>query len=297
MSKLESFARQRFIITKLQKHASTFNQIDEYLLTKSDADNRKYDCDIRTFQRDVKEIETLFGIVIKYNRRDKIYFLEEEAMDEIGIRMLETFDIYKTLNDFDSASKYVHFSKRKAVGSHHIYTILTAIKSKKIISFQHKNFWTGLVKEFKIMPLALKEFNGRWYCIGQIGDKYISWGLDRILEIEITKTKFAYPKDFSLDAMYGNSFGAHSTNYEKPETIILETSVAKANYFATMPLHTSQIIEEKSKTKVLITLTLCPAHDFVMEILSHGADIKVIAPKSLANRLVQDAKKLLQLYK
>jgi proteasome accessory factor B len=296
MSKLESFNRQRFIITKLQKHACTFADLDQYLLTKN-IDDKKYDCDIRTFQRDVKEIETLFGIVIKYNRRDKVYFLEEEAMDEIGVRMLETFDIYKTLNDFDSASKYVHFSKRKAVGGHHIYAILTAIKSRKMISFTHKNFWTGLIKEFKIIPLALKEFNGRWYCIGQIGDKYISWGLDRILEIQITKTKFTYPKAFNLDAMYGNSFGAHSTNDDDPETIVLETSVEKANYFITMPLHSSQIIQEISKQKVSITLTLCPAHDFVMELLSHGADVKIVSPKSLVNHIKADIKKLIDLYK
>jgi hypothetical protein len=296
MSKLESFARQRFIITKLQKHACTFKEVDQFLLSKN-RDDKNYDCDIRTFQRDVKDIEALFGIVIKYSRGTKQYFIEEDEMDEIGIRMLESFEIYKTLNDFDSASQYVHFSKRKAVGGQHIYAILSAIKSRKMISFEHKNFWTGLVKEFKVAPLALKEFNGRWYCIGQIGEKYISWGLDRILELEISKTKFAYPKEFSLDAMYGNSFGAHSTNDEDPETIVLETSIEKANYFATMPLHHSQVIEEKSKSKVSITLTLCPAHDFVMEVLSHGADVKVVSPKSIVSRVKADVKRLADLYK
>jgi hypothetical protein len=296
MSKIESFARQRFIITKLQKHACSFKALDEYLLSKNTED-QKYDCDIRTFQRDVKEIEMLFGIVIKYDRRDKLYFLEEEATDEIGYRMLETFDIYKTLNDFDSASKYVHFSNRKATGGHHIYSILTAIKARKIICFQHKNFWSGIIKEFKVAPLALKEFNGRWYCIGQLNDKYISWGLDRILDLDITKAKFVYPKDFSLEAMYGNSYGAHATNNEDPQTIVFETSIEKANYFATMPLHHSQVIKEISKTRVSITITLCPAHDFTMELLSHGADIKIVAPKSFVNQLKADVKRLSALYK
>jgi WYL domain len=297
MSKLESFTRQRLIIAKLQKQACTFDAIDTYLQAKGEADDRKYDCDIRTFQRDVKEIAALFNIQIVYSKRDKVYTIQEDEMEEIGFRLLESYDIYKTINDFDKASKYVHFSTRKAIGTHHIYSILNAIQTKKMITFSHYNYWTSETSTFKIAPYALKEFNGRWYLIGLFGEKILSFGLDRVVDLELNKTKFIYPKDFSIDSLYKNSFGIHATNDEKPEKISFITNINKGNYFKSMPLHHSQSIAEVSKNEIEISVFIAPTYDFMMELLSHGDAIRITAPKHYVKTIKAQVTKMTNLYK
>jgi hypothetical protein len=296
MSKLDSTARQRYIISKLQQRNCSFEEINDFLIRKSEEDHRKYDCSIRTFQRDLQEIATLFNIEIKYNRKENFYFVEEENIDDIGLRLLETYDIYKTINNFENTNKYVHFNKRKAIGGQHIQTILNAIQTKKQISIEHYNFWTEETKVFKLAPYAIKEFDNRWYLIALFDNKVLIFGLDRITEIQILKAKFIYPKDFSLNDMYGNSFGITSTLGETPEKISMITNSGKMNYFKTMPLHPTQTITVLPNKDIQIDVTLVPKHEFKMEILSHGKELKVIAPKRFANEIKADLAKTLALY-
>ncbi|MGZ9677494.1 hypothetical protein [Flavobacterium sp. GNP001] len=73
---------------------------------------------IRTFERDKKDITTLFGIVIQYNRKDKSYTIDEEEIEDQSVtRMIDAFSIHHALQEGDKLSPSVFLEKRKSLGT------------------------------------------------------------------------------------------------------------------------------------------------------------------------------------
>jgi len=67
MSKRESIFRYLHIVNKLQKTPATFEEIDNYLLQQSERQDYKFNVSKRQFQRDLKDIGSIFEIDISYD--------------------------------------------------------------------------------------------------------------------------------------------------------------------------------------------------------------------------------------
>ena len=80
MSKLIYFKRYLYIIDRLRSRPSNFAELQEYVIRKLENEDidTNFEYAIRTFERDKKDILTLFGISIEYNRKDKAYYIDEE---------------------------------------------------------------------------------------------------------------------------------------------------------------------------------------------------------------------------
>ena len=66
----------------------------------------------------------------------------------------------------------------------------------------------------------------------------------------------------------------------------------QGRYVKSLPLHASQQIILENEQELQVQLTLFVTHDFVMELLSFGDQVKVLKPKSLVSemkRLHKDA--------
>ena len=75
MSKLIYFKRYLYVIDRLRSRPCSFSALQEHVMSKLEQD----DIDT-TFEYDKKDITTLFGIVIQYNRKDKTYVIDEEEI-------------------------------------------------------------------------------------------------------------------------------------------------------------------------------------------------------------------------
>jgi predicted DNA-binding transcriptional regulator YafY len=64
-----------------------------------------------------------------------------------------------------------------------------------------------------------------------------------------------------------------------------------------LPLHHSQKIIFENETECVIELYMSPTYDFVMELLSMGAEVKVIEPKILQEEIRGKLEATLGLYK
>lgn len=76
-------------------------------------------------------------------------------------------------------------------------------------------------------------------------------------------------------------------NDKHPQEIILSFDPFQGKYIKTLPLHPSQEIMVDNQEELRIKLTLFLTHDLLMELLSYGAKLKVIAPRSLAEQVKQ----------
>jgi len=292
MSKRESLGRYNLIIKKLRKHPATFKEIERYLTEESEIHAYNFVTSIRTFQRDLADIRSLYGIDIQFNRSEKKYYIVDDDNTELKERIIEAFDTYNALNMSDRLSKHIHFEKRCSNGSEHLFGILHAIKNKLRLSFWHQKFHDENPSQRHVAPYALKEFKNRWYLVAkdEKDERIKSFALDRIKVIEITKRHFDYPSDFDINSHFRYCFGIMGPNSEKPHEIILSIDPYHGKYIKSMPLHETQKIISDTKEELLISLQLYITFDFIMELCAMHELVKIIKPQILINQM----KKILQ---
>ena len=70
MSKLIYFKRYLYVIERLRSRPSSFSELQKHVMHKLEQDDieTSFEYAIRTFERDKKDITTLFGIVIHQQR-------------------------------------------------------------------------------------------------------------------------------------------------------------------------------------------------------------------------------------
>lgn len=286
------------ILKKLRKHASTFNEISDYLARESELQEYNFNISKRTFQRDIEHISSVYNIDIQYDFSRKVYYINYDEQSEVNERILEAFDTFNALNISDRLSNYIHFEKRRPQGTENLYDLLHAIKNKVQISFSYQKFWEDEITKRITEPYALKEFKNRWYILANdLKDRKVkSFALDRITEIEITKKKFLLTNDFNVNEHFKYCFGIISPNEHKPQEVILSFNSIQGKYIKTLPLHESQEIIKDNEEEFLIKLTLFLTHDFFMEILSLGDNVKVIQPVSLIADIKKSHERAFKLY-
>lgn len=298
MSKRESIARYSLIIKKLRKHPCTFSEIAEYLAFESELQEYDFNISKRTFQRDIEDIRSLYNIDIQYDFSRKVYHVDFDEQPEVNERILEAFDIFNALNIADKISDFIHFERRKPQGTENLYGLLHAIKNKVQIVFSYQKFKDEAITQRNAEPYALKEFKNRWYVIANdLKDNQVkSFALDRLSELEITKKQFEAPHEFNVNEYFKYCFGIIGPNEEKPKEVLLSFEPFQGKYIKTLPLHDSQEILKDNQDELLIKLTLFITHDFQMELLSMGQNVKVIKPESLIKELKKTYKDALELY-
>jgi predicted DNA-binding transcriptional regulator YafY len=285
MSKLETTKRYHLIINTLrsQKQAN-FDEIADII---QEAGYSSGKISLRTFQRDIADIDTLFGITIKFNRAENCYFIKEDLSDEIEKRFLETFDLVNALKNRDELSNFISFDNRKQGGTEHFYGLLHAIRNRWQITFSYQKFYKSYSENRTVSPLALKEFKYRWYLFAR--DAYYNliktYALDRLSNLEIKNTHFDHDTDFDIAEYLRYCFGVIVPQDEQPQEILLSFTPFQGNYIKTLPLHHSQKTLIDNDEELRISLNLYITHDLKMEILSYGKDVKVLAPESFANEM------------
>ncbi len=294
MSKRAFISRYLLIIKKLQaKPYSSFEELESHL-SRQFQNMQVMDEAIelafskRTFQRDCKEIYNLFGVQIDYSTKDKGYHINKTLADnKHAQRMIEEFEIINALSLANDAAPYIYLDNRKPQGTDNLFGLLHAIKNKLQIQFEYQKFWEDTPTKRTVEPYALKEFNNRWYVLAKnVEDGIVkSFALDRLKQLSITNKPFTSNQYFDIAAHYEYSFGIISPDSEVPQTIILSFDPYQGKYIKTLPLHHTQQILLDDEDELQIQLTLHITHDFVMELLSFGANVKVLQPQVLVDEL------------
>lgn len=302
MSKQETLARHRIIIQKLRSKPSSFEEILEKLESESELHEMNFQISKRTFQRDLKEIDALYGISIDFDRSRKVYKITEDHQDEYSERMFEALDIFQVLNLNQSISEFIQFETREPDGTQHLSGIIYAIQNRLQIQFRYKKFYEEDVELRTVEPYLLKEFRKRWYVFAYDlhRKEFRTFGLDRLYALDITQIKFQFPQDIQPKEHFKNCFGIIGPNGQKPQEIILKFTHNQGNYIRTMPLHRSQEIlkdENEKPGEMTVKLKLVPTYDFLTEILYHSEFVQVLEPKSLADEIKNKLKSAVKLYK
>ncbi len=283
----QTILRYFFIINRLRRSSATFQEIDSYLKLQSGLHGESFNVSQRQFQRDIKDIASIFDIEIYFNSTKGVYQINLEDFSELNSRRIEALDIFNALKISESNLPFVCFEKRKPLGTENLSVIIHSIKNRLKINFDYEKFWEDEISNRSVEPYALKEFKSRWYLISkdQKDNKIKSFALDRMTNLSVSQLKFIYPKDFSVDEYYKHCFGIISPDNHKLKEVILAFNPVQGKYIKTMPLHESQEILEDTEHGLKIRLKLYLTYDFLMEILSHGDAVQVISPTELVKQI------------
>lgn len=283
MSKHETLLRHQKIISKLRNSKSaTFEEIVTYLQNQSEL--LEYDLVIsqRTFQRDIIEIRSLYDVDIQFDRAGKVYYIEDDN-SALNNRLMEAFDMVSALKMAEGLNQYISFEQRRPQGTHHFYGLLHAIRNRYIINLIHQKFEDDQPKTRVVKPYGLKESRGRWYLVASESDneKIKTFGLDRIVDFDFTKKHFTVPENFDVNEVFRHCFGVINIDNKGPEEIILSFGSQQGKFIKSYPFHATQSILVDIEDELRIKLFLQITDDLIMEILSYGEKVKVIAPESL----------------
>jgi len=298
MAKVGFYKRYLYIVERLKSVPCNFKDLHKYVMNKLENDDldKTFEFSQRTFDRDKKDILDLFGILILYSRKDKVFYIEEEVEDPSVSRMIEAFSIHQALKEGNKISPSIYLENRKASGTHLINGLLYAIQNNFQSTFTHTKFWDVEITQRTVKPLAIKESQHRWYLIAQDekDGTVKNFGFDRISNFQILDTKFK-PIAFNVEKAYKNAFGVET--YEPAQKIILEFSWQQGNYIKSFPLHSSQKIIKDTTEKLVIELYIHPTYDFIMELMKYASEVEVIQPEILRNRIKDRVAEMMKLYK
>lgn len=305
-------------LNELLKHHEGYTLLD--LMAELDVGER-------TLRKDIEQIQQPpYNAVLcnEYRGRERLYRYKDIAFnlplfndnDEIKQKLdaaIEGIEMYKGIPQFDwlriclvaiesgsvvGASSIMSFeSNADLQGLEHIQTLLDAIIKKYPIKLSYKPYRSE-GKVIFVYPYYLKQYNNRWFLIGQPENvnRFHNYAIDRIISIEhLSKPYIETDVDFEeyFDDVIGVSVSDNSI-----EVIELMVKKKRYPYVKTKPLHWSQkhIRERDDDKYVCIELRVKPNRELVTLLLSFGPDIIVKSPESLREIMAKKVDEMINAY-
>ena len=268
---------------------------------------------MRTFHNHQKAIKDIFDIYIECDKKDgyKYYIDEPEQLQKDHLRNW-IISTYTTLNCIKANCKIRDriIFERIPSGETWLTPIMNAMCQNRVIQIKHQAFEKDEPCCFEIEPYYLKIVKRRWYVIARNplyseqnkangimpNDVYLTYALDRILNIKETDKFYTIKEDFDINSYFDGCCGI--TTSDKPiERIIIRAYNNSANYLRTLPLHESQKELCNEQNSTLFEYHLKPTFEFYQMIFYFGINVEIISPKSIRIEMLKYIKTLMKYYK
>lgn len=282
------------IINYLKVQPLSYDQI-VYKLQNSIDDFVGYS--LRTFQRDVKAIESLYDLKIKFNRSIQKYEIISDATELSQGRMFESIEMVDVLSR-ESKSKILLDNRKLQTGAERFEEVIEAIEKNLKMKMNYKKYGEAKEKFRFIHPIAIKESRFRWYLIAkdENDSKIKSFAFDRITALSITDLPFTKITE-DVEGLFQDFFGINRQKIAPKTKIVLETSdISQVYYLESLKLHPSQNIVTIDSSTYQILLELYITYDFVLELMYLAGSVRVVQPLFLVDLMKKELNKALKLY-
>ena len=279
----------------------TLNEIKALWLRSSVNDEGK-ELAPRTFANHVAAIADIFGIDIVCDRRDNTYSIDNEGdLGGSGIRdwLMEALSLNSLINESAGLRSRLLFESEPS--SHRfLKDTIRAIRDERMLEVNYQGFKMDAPRDFLLEPFCLKEYKRRWYLFARkhgVDKEPHSFALDRMNAVAVSEKPFTVPKSFDARSFFSTRYGVLQYEGEKPARIKLKVCARQANYFRTLPLHSSQKETEKNAEYSIFSYYLTPNYDFIHDVLYFGDDVEVLEPEVLRESMAKTIEMLNSRYK
>ncbi|MDE5811542.1 MAG: WYL domain-containing protein [Muribaculaceae bacterium] len=253
----------------------------------------------KTFENHRKAIEDMFNISIECNRADNTYYIDPSAELDFCRATLEMLNGALLFNRVQTDPQMRRFIRVEQSGedSSLLFKITDALTSRRNLMLRYRhNYDPSRETSYCVKPIAVKQFRRRWYLIAELPDtSTYSFSLDRV--IDLVAGDRIEPSNIDVDELFADSYGIIREKEVDVATVTLKVEREEANYFISRPLHSSQKVEALNNDYAILSLRIAPTYDFIMEILSHGPKVEVVAPESLRRHIAFTIDRMSALYK
>lgn len=296
-----------------------------------DFEGRDINVSVRTVQLD---IQMMRGDKLGYNApievydrkyyryADDSYSITNIPLTENDMNVLsETMDMLKQFQDFSLFDEFqgvfnkledkiyteqhkkpsvIHLEKNSDLkGLEFLDELYQAILKEVVIKLLYQSFKAQIPSEFTFHPYFLKEFNNRWFLVGQRDKnrKVATLALDRIMGIDYDFITAYKPSNIDADTYYENTIGVTVMGDAQLQTVLFKVDRSNAPYIITKPFHSSQeIVEQHNDGSV--TFSVYVHHNFELErlLLGFGESLEVLSPRSLRRKMRYKLKQASLLY-
>ena len=158
------------------------------------------------------------------------------------------------------------------------------IERREVIRAQYQTF-DGRVSDYELHPYHLLAYHGNWYvmALNKKKEHVATFALSRFRNLEGTSRAFTRPADFNPDAYARRAFGI--VGGEKPIKVRLLFEPKLAVYITERQWHPSKEFHMQRDGCVGMRFETTGRKQVVRWILSWMPDVKVLAPKSLRDRV------------
>ena len=297
MSLRQTIKRHYKIISLLRLRPMSYEEVQGEMAEDPDSVEENLLSSQRTFQRDIKDIESIHNIEIKCNRSNNKYQISEDVEETHSQRLRENFELLNAIRLSKSFGNQLIFEERKPLGTHHLAGLLHASQNFLEVEFEYHKFWDTSISNRKVKPIALKEARNRWYLIAEDtkDDIIKNFSLDRIKNLEITKDKFK-PIEYQAYEEFKDSFGIINGTNEDPVKVVLSFTPREGRYVDSLPLHHSQQLILSNDDEIRFSYFIRPTYDFKMEILSYGDQVKIVEPETLKAQIKEELQRSIAHY-
>lgn len=187
--------------------------------------------------------------------------------------------------------------------------VLQAIRQRKMLQIRYENRWDPKKKGVRrISPACIVNLLGRWYVLGtaQLQDDSLrQYDLARIRSATITKVTATPPKDIDVEEALKNTFGRFIGDPNVLVDVTLRFAPRVAPLIMDTSFHARQEREVQPDGSVNLTFPVTPVgadpswryHHVVSWILSWGADVEVLGPDELRQRVAEQVSRLSGMYR
>lgn len=326
--------RYRIIDKALRSHVNPFPSKEALRTACEEAlfgePNGQNICD-STIEKDMYTMKMEHDAPIKYSKKNGGYYYTDQnfSLDEIPLNQLDleaiqfatkTLDQFKNVemfkhfgdavnkiidrvdlltdSKFSISAEYIQFEQANTnLGSEFLSDLLSACRDSKAVIFDYESFVTQKKKARKVVPLLLKEYRNRWYCISYDLSKgsIVTYALDRLSNLLVTEEQIENQIDFNPSLFFKHAVGITAPN-DPPQLIVFKADNVAAKYIESMPFHSTMTLVKEGKNKSTYKMLVFVTEELIRDFLSYGPELEVVEPMSLRLELARRIKLMAERY-
>ncbi|OAV43955.1 YafY family protein [Lewinella sp. 4G2] len=231
-------------------------------------------------QAEVEQIAATLAILARYQGLPQFEWLEE-----IQVRIQDAF------NTNASADPVVSFQYNPHLhGLRYFQPLFNAITRKQALAITYQSFQEAAPTEFTFHAWHLKQFNNRWFALGQKQGTLglTTLALDRIQTLDSVEEEYQPNTSIDFADYFDDIIGVSFLQDATLTTIQLKAAADLWPYINSKPIHPSQkVLDRHPSGEVSFQLKLFPNYELTAVLLSFGPRIEVLVPESLRNHVAK----------